>query len=151
MSFDINPARQNPGKVVGVEGGPLHPICVDSPCVSAGSWEAADRARLRDFPPLPTQLPTSSYLRCICSRARLSRTLVFSVRIQHSRAARECVIGPGFATGVPSELKTGERKVSASDRRNCLKSLLALVAAVRHPAAAAAAKLAVSFSLASAA
>jgi hypothetical protein len=32
--------------------------------------------------------------------SRFSRALVFSVRIQHSRAARECVIGPEFATGV---------------------------------------------------
>jgi hypothetical protein len=37
-----------------------------------------------------------------------------------------------------SDLKAASEQVSASGRRNCLKILSALVAAVRHPAAASA-------------
>ena len=43
-----------------------------------------------------------SSIHLLTSSARLSRfscALAFSVRIQHSRAARECVIGSEFATG----------------------------------------------------
>ena len=45
-----------------------------------------------------------SSMHLLTSSARLSRfscALPFSVRIQHSRAARECVIGSEFVTGPP--------------------------------------------------